>query len=139
MRRASNQRLRKQKPRQCISAGRWWTAGKIALSLPCPDWGRRRAAQLVALCEIAAERCRIADVARWLETPLHREAPISCLDLVVAGRLDLVLSLAQDQVGGPELVLDEFDPDWRSRYCSDVQVFTAADGMPGLRLVGTGN
>lgn len=24
------------KPRQCTSAGRWWTAGKIGLSLPRP-------------------------------------------------------------------------------------------------------
>ena len=113
---------------------RKWRRGESAL-----DCGHQRAAQLVALCEIAAERCHIADVARWLETPLHHEAPISGLDLVAAGRLDLVLSLAQDRPDGPELVLDEFDPDWRAKYRSGVEVFPAADGMPGLRLVGTGD
>lgn len=111
---------------------RKWRRGESA-----PDCGRRRAAQFVALCETASELCHIADVAGWLETPLHHEAPISGLDLVAAGRLDLVLSLAQDRPDGPELVLDEFDPDWRARYLSDVEVFTAADGMPGLRLAGS--
>ena len=115
-----------------VSQLRKWRRGESATG----D-SRQRVARSVALCEIAAERCRIADVAGWLETPLCNEAPISGLDLVAAGRFDLVLSLAQDQLDGPKLVLDEFDPDWRARYLSDVEVFTAADGMSGLRLAGS--
>ena len=96
--------------------------------------GRQRVARFVALCEVAAERCHIVDVAAWLETPLHPEAPLTGLDLVETERLDLILVLARDRPDGPEQVLDGFDPDWRTRYCPGVEVFTAADGMPGLRL-----
>ncbi len=49
-------------------------------------------------------------------------------------RFDLVLRLAHDQGSDPEAVLDEFEPDWRDRYSSPVEVFTGPDGMPGLRL-----
>ena len=47
-----------------------------------------------ALCEIAEERYHIDDVAGWLETPVHPEAPLSGLDLMASERLDLVLHLA---------------------------------------------
>ncbi|WP_419909656.1 hypothetical protein [Candidatus Poriferisodalis sp.] len=110
---------------------RKWRRGEWATSA-----GRQRVARFVALCEVAAERCHIADIAAWLERPLHPEAPLTGLDLVEAERLDLVLALARDRPGGPEQVLDEFDPDWRAWHRSDVEVFTAADGKPGLRLAG---
>lgn len=110
---------------------RKWRRGEWATSA-----GRQRVARFVALCEVAAECCHIADIAAWLETPLHPEAPFTGLDLVEVERLDLVLALARDRPGSPEQVLDEFDPDWRAWHRSDVEVFTAADGKPGLRPAG---
>lgn len=95
---------------------------------------RHRVALMLSLCEIARSRYHIADVAGWLETPLHPDAPVTGLDIVAGGRFDLVLRLARDQGSDPETVLDEFEPDWRDRYASAVEVFTGPDGMPGLRL-----
>lgn len=115
-----------------VPAVRKWRRGESATG----D-NRQRVARIVALCEIAAERYIIADVAGWLETPLHPDAPLNGLDLMASERFDLVLALAREQPGDPERVLDEFEPDWRARYRSDVEVFTAPDGLPGLRLTGS--
>lgn len=112
-----------------VPAVRKWRQGESATG----D-NRQRVARIVALCEIAMERYIIADVAGWLETPLHPDAPVNGLDLMASERFDLVLALAHEQSGDPERVLDEFEPDWRARYRSDVEVFTAPDGLPGLRL-----
>ncbi|MCY4519129.1 MAG: hypothetical protein OXB99_18010 [Acidimicrobiaceae bacterium] len=115
-----------------VPAVRKWRQGESATG----D-NRQRVARIAALCEIAAERYIIADVAGWLETPLHPDAPLNGLDLMASERFDLVLALAREQPGDPERVLDEFEPDWRARYRSDVEVFTAPDGLPGLRLIGS--
>lgn len=115
-----------------VPAVRKWRRGESATG----D-NRQRVARIVALCEIAAQRYLIADVAGWLETPLHPDAPLTGLDLMASERFDLVLALAREQSGDPERVLDEFEPDWRARYRSDVEVFTAPDGLPGLRLAGS--
>lgn len=112
-----------------VPALRKWRQGESATG----D-NRRRVARIVALCEIAAKRYLIADVAGWLETPMHPDAPLTGLDLLASERFDLVLELAHDQSGDPERVLDEFEHDWRARYRSDVEVFTGPDGLPGLRL-----
>ena len=114
-----------------VPAVRKWRRGESATGE-----NRQRVARIVALCEIAAKRYIIADVAGWLETPLHPEAPLNGLDLMASERFDLVLALAHEQSGDPERVLDEFEPEWRARYRSDVEVFTAPDGLPGLRLTG---
>ena len=115
-----------------VPAVRKWRRGESATG----D-NRQRVARIVALCEIAAQRCLVADVAGWLETPLHPDAPITGLDLMASERFDLVLALASEQPGDPERILDEFEPDWRARYRPDVEVFTAPDGLPGLRLTGS--
>lgn len=112
-----------------VPAVRKWRKGESATPA-----NRRRVARVLALCEIAAGRYHIADVAGWLEMPLHPEAPVSGLDLMASERFDLVLKLASDQPGDSEGVLDALDPDWRNRYRSDVEVFTGPDGLPGLRL-----
>lgn len=95
---------------------------------------RRRVAMIVALCEMARDQYLIDDAAGWLEAPLHPEAPVTALDLVAAQRFDLALLLASDRGTDPERVLDQFDPEWRQRYASTVEVFTAPDGLPGVRL-----
>lgn len=115
-----------------VPAVRKWRQGESATGE-----NRQRVARAVALCEIAEERYHIADVAGWLETPVHPEAPLNGLDLMASERLDLVLQLARDQPGDPERILDDFESDWRVRYHSDVEVFTATDGLPGIRLSGS--
>ena len=95
---------------------------------------RRRLAALVSFCDIARTRCHVSDVAGWIETPLHSDAPVTGIDLIAEGRFDLVLRLARSPGSDPEAVLDEFAPDWRERYASTVDVFTGPDGMTGLRL-----
>ena len=95
---------------------------------------RKKLATLVAFCDIANTRFRIPQIAAWLEAPVHPEAPLTCLDMMAGGRFDLVLRLARDVSPDPQTVLDEFEPGWRERYASDVEVFTGPDGIPGLRL-----
>ena len=95
---------------------------------------RRRVATLVAFCDIAGSRFSISDVACWLEAPLDPQTPLTGLDLMAGGRFDLVLQLVRDRDPDPQAVLDEFEPNWRDRYSSPVEVFTGPDGLPGLRL-----
>ena len=113
-----------------VPALRKWRKGSSAAGE-----NRRRVAEIVALCQIAPEKYLIEDVAGWLETPLHAEAPITGLDLLAGDRSDLVLRLACDRGEHPEQVLEEFEPGWRDRYTSAVKVFIAPDGLPGVRLV----
>ena len=112
-----------------VPAVRKWRLGGAASGS-----NRQKVATVIALCDIASDRYLIADVAGWLETPLHPEAPITGLDMAAKSRFDLVLRLASEYGGDTEEALDEFEPDWRERYSSPVEVFTAPDGMPGLRL-----
>ena len=113
-----------------VPALRKWRMGASATGE-----NRRRVAEVAAFCQMAREKYLIEDVAGWLETPLHSEAPVTGLDLLAGDRFDLVLRLASDYGENPEQVLDEFEPGWRDRYASTVQVFTAPDGLPGVRLV----
>ena len=117
-----------------VPALRKWRSGGSATGKH-----RHRIARVVAFCEIAKQRYLIPDVAGWLETPLHPEAPVTGLDLLADGRFDLMLRLARDRGADPETTLEEFEPGWREHYTSPVEVFTAADGMPGLRLADTPN
>lgn len=95
---------------------------------------RGRLATLVSFCEVARTRCHVSDVAGWLETPLHSDAPVTGIDLIAGGRFDLALRLARDQGSDPEAVLDAFEPGWREHYASTVEVFAGPDRMPGLRM-----
>ena len=112
-----------------VLAVRKWCNGGFAAAR-----NRKRVAEIVALCEIVREQYLIDDAAGWLETQLCPEAPVTALDLVAAQRFALVLQLASNWSADPENVLDEFDPEWRQRYASTVKVFTAPDGLPGVRL-----
>lgn len=113
-----------------VPALRKWRMGS-----PATGENRRRVAQMVALCQMVSDKYLIEDVAGWLETPLLADAPITGLNLLAGERSDLVLRLACDRGENPEQVLDEFEPGWRDRYASAVEVFTAPDGLPGVRLV----
>jgi hypothetical protein len=94
---------------------------------------RRRVAELVAVCHLIAERNPIVtDIAGWLETALSPESPASGIDLLASHRYDLLLEYADG--ADPEAILDAFDASWRDGASDEVEVFTAADGMPALRL-----
>ena len=92
-----------------------------------------RVAQLVALCEMLVDDVpKIHDVASWLEMPLAPESNVTGITLLASGRNDLVIRYARDDNG--DAVLDEFDPDWRERPESPVEVVVGPDGLPGLAL-----
>lgn len=112
-----------------IPALRKWRRGESA-----SGENRYRVARVVAFCELVGERYFIDNIAGWLETPIHSDAPVSGLDLLAEDRFDLALRLAGDQSTDPEQILDEVRPDWRERYSSEVEVFIASDGLPALRL-----
>ena len=112
-----------------IPAVRKWRNGEQATGE-----NRRRVAMLAALCQLAQDEYLIDDVAGWLEVPLHLDVPLTVLDLVVEDRFDLALQLASERDADPERVLDQFDPEWRERYSSAVEVFTAPDGLLGVRF-----
>lgn len=95
---------------------------------------RRALASLVALCNLLSRRFLIDDVAGWVEMPLVKDIPVTGLDLLVENRVDLVLRWAAHADADPEDILDEFDPDWRETYRSEYEVYTAPDGIPGIRF-----
>lgn len=108
---------------------RKWRRGE-----PASGGNRRGLAEFAAACEIVSDRNpTITDVAGWLEVPLSGSAPVTGIDLLAAHRYDLVFRYA-DGEEDPEVILDDFEPDWRETYASNIEVFTADDGMPALRM-----
>lgn len=118
-----------------IPALRKWRNGE-----PASGENRLKVARLVAFCDIISEQYLIDDPVSWLEIPLHIDAPVTGVDLLSADRTDLAFKLAGDEGADPEVVLDHFDPGWRDRYATSVEVFLADDGLFGLRSrEGTGD
>lgn len=96
---------------------------------------RSRLAKLVALLDVLDAHF-ITDPASWLEMPVKDGVGVSRLDLLAAGRFDLVLELVSDDgdVLAVDPVLDEFDPTWRTTYVDDrFETFVAADGVLSIR------
>lgn len=108
---------------------RKWRSGS-----PASSDKRSRVASVLAFCRMAEENYGIEDAAGWLETPLHPSAPVTGLDLMAGERFDLVLELASTRRQDPKWILDRFQPEWREEYESQVELFIAPDGLPGLRL-----
>ncbi len=101
--------------------------------VPTSGGDAERTAMLAALCEIARGD-QINDVLGRLETPIDSAAPVTGMDLVADDRFDLVLRLLTSGGEGAESILDEFEPGWHDRYASDMEVFVAPDGLPGVCL-----
>jgi transcriptional regulator with XRE-family HTH domain len=96
---------------------------------------RRHIARALATCKLLeGHPFSIQDIASWLEMPIEPGVPITPLDLLGRGRIDLLLRWAGHSDARPEGVLDEIEPDWRDRYESRFEVFTAPDGQPGIRF-----
>ena len=93
---------------------------------------RLRVAGLLAACDLIREHYMVEEVASWFEMPLVAEIPTTPIDLYAANRADIVFALASGHVD-PELLLSEFDPDWRERYRSAFEVFEASDGHMSIR------
>ncbi len=98
---------------------------------------RLKLAGIVALLAYLRDNM-ISEPVSWLEVPIRQGVSVSALDLLIAGRYDLVLELANDEHSPVETandVLDEFDPSWHTTRVEDrFEVFTAADGVPSIRL-----
>ncbi|MGI8755988.1 MAG: hypoxia/intracellular survival transcriptional regulator MosR [Acidimicrobiales bacterium] len=75
----------------------------------------------------------IADVASWLEVPLASNAPLTRMDLLKHGDHDLVIRSLVGEGLSPHEILDEYQPDWRTAYQSDFEVFIAEDGQRSIR------
>ena len=102
---------------------------------PSPD-NARRLADLVAGCEVIQKfNPQITDIAMWFEAPIVSEAPITPVDLWASGNEQLVFEHARvDGDVDPNITMDSFDSDWRERYRSDFETFTAADGGISIRM-----
>lgn len=94
---------------------------------------RMRIASLLAACDLITSHYMVEEVASWFETPLSSAAPVTPIALYAASRPDLVFELASGHVD-PEVLLSEFDPDWREQYRSDFEVFEAGDGNHSIRM-----
>ena len=93
---------------------------------------RHRLAGLLAACDLVAEDYEIREVASWFEMPLSDSVPVSPLDLWTAKRPDLVFEYASGHVD-TERILTSWMPDWRERYQSNFEVFSASDGILSIR------
>jgi len=100
---------------------------------------RLKLAEIVAILRFLEENC-VNDVVSWLEVPLRTGVSLTAMDLLAAGRFDLVLELGHDENQVAEVataVLDEFDPNWPStRMDGHFEVFTASDGVRSIRPKG---
>lgn len=96
---------------------------------------RQKLASLLAACDLIAEHYMVEDIASWFEMPLSPLAPVTPIVLYANGRADLVFEFSSGHTD-PEVLLTQFDPDWRERYRSDFEVFDAGDGNQSIRMKG---
>jgi len=92
-------------------------------------------ARLVALLDILREDV-ILDPVSWLETDVRPGVHLSKMELLAAGRFDLVQEFADDRTdhAGVDAILDRFEPLWRDRFVDEhFEVFTADDGNRSIR------
>lgn len=112
-----------------VPAVRRWRQGEAATGA-----NRLAVARIAALVGTLRDDHLVSDVASWMEVPLVPDAPVTAIDLAVAGRLQEVVEIAAGHSTGED-VLDRSQPGWRERYRSDFKVFQAPDGELGTRPV----
>ena len=96
---------------------------------------RLKLARLLALLDML-ETQFVAEPASWLEVPVLNGVALTPLDLLAAGRYDLVLEYAGTHTGPgtPEAILDEFEPEWRSSLVDGAfETFVDPEGGVGIR------
>lgn len=96
---------------------------------------RQRVASLLAACDLIRKHYMVEEIASWFEVPLVKDVPVTPIDLYAEDRADLVFEFANGQMD-PEVLLTEYDPEWRERYRSDFEVFVGDDGNRSVRLKG---
>lgn len=110
-----------------VPAVRRWRQGES------PTGPRLKAiARLLAFVDTLWTDHHVDHVAGWLEMPLVPGAPITGIDMLADGYYWEVFDLAAGHTTA-ERVLDQYQPEWRDRYRSDLEVFEAADGELGIR------
>ncbi|MHB8189649.1 MAG: hypothetical protein ACYDHP_04360 [Ferrimicrobium sp.] len=92
----------------------------------------------LALARLAAfldllEGLLVQDPAAWLELPVIEGFTVCYLDLYEAGRPELILDILNQRLS-PTAALDIMNPNWRTCYTSDFEVFEATDGNLSIRL-----
>lgn len=90
-------------------------------------------AELAALHTTLSEVFGIQDPSSWLEAPVVPDSGVTGIDLLSAGRKDLLLRLASED-DDPGAILDSFDPRWRDRVEAPYETCVAPDGLPAIRL-----
>lgn len=133
--------------RELSGAGTAWrdVARLMAVSVPAVQKWRRgegitganrlKLARLVALLDVLGDKM-VSEPVSWLEMPVKEGVAASRMDLLVAGRYDLVLELATDEYTSIPVdeVLDQFDPEWRARFVDEhFETFVADDGVVSIR------
>jgi hypothetical protein len=109
------------------TAVRKWRRGE-----PARTDHRERLALIVALLGLLREAGK-EQPAAWLDVPISIDSTIAPIDLIGAGRWDLVLRLGL--LGDdPRTVLDSFDPDWRTAFAPDLE-YEVIVGPDGDRVV----
>ncbi|MGN6251201.1 MAG: hypothetical protein ACTHNS_05230 [Marmoricola sp.] len=94
---------------------------------------RQRVASLLAACDLIRKHYMVEEIASWFEVPLVKDVPVTPIDLYSEDRADLVFEFAHGQMD-PEVLLTQYDPDWRERYRSNFEVFVGEDGNRSMRL-----
>lgn len=93
---------------------------------------RKKLASLLAACDLITSHYMVEEIASWFEIPLSSSAPVTPIDLYADDRADLAFDFASGHAD-PEVLLTQFDPDWRERYRSEFEVFEASDGVRSIR------
>lgn len=109
-----------------LSAVRKWRAGHEVSAE-----NRTNLARLAALIDLLDE-AMVSEPGGWLLTPVLSGHTVRFLDLVAAGRDDLVLENAFNRMTAGE-VLDTFEPHWRESTKRSFDMAVDGDGIRSLR------
>lgn len=95
---------------------------------------RETLARLASLIALLSKHL-IEEPVPWLEAKVLANVGLARLDLLAAGRFDLVLALAAGNDSRPtvESILDEYQKDWRDTYVDNqFMVIIDTDGMSSI-------
>jgi len=96
---------------------------------------RTKLVNILAICDTVSRNNTIGDIAAWFETPIPTEpaTPITPIDLIEANRDELVFACLTGYPPNEE-IMDAYNPNWRTQYQSDFEVFEAGDGIKSIRF-----
>lgn len=109
-----------------VPALRDWNCGRK----PMPEAAQRELLDLCAFADALVEY--VDEPATWMILPLIDGYNVRPVDLYRSAPQEMLLDLAAGRAD-PIAVLDRVDPDWREKWRSHYEVFTAADGELSMR------